>query len=148
MPQEKADVFRRIVAHLIDILVASTLALIISIIFPPLWPLVSAAYLLFKDALPFTITKQEIWKNKSVGKRLLNLEVVSENGATIDLLLSAKRNLTLVVGALLELTIFPSALAGTAGLIVALVELYLLFTDPRGRRLGDQWAHTQVTAGR
>ena len=145
MSREKADVFRRIVAHLIDVLVALILASVISVIFPLLWNLVFAAYLLLKDGLLFAITKQDIWKNKSIGKRLLNLEVASENGATIDLLLSAKRNLTLVAGTLLELTIFSSVLAGMAGAIVGLVEIYLLFTDPYGRRLGDQWAHTQVT---
>lgn len=148
MAREKADVFRRIVAYLIDIFVAGILALIVSVIFPPLGPLVSAAYLLLKDGLMFAITRQEIWRNKSVGKRLLNLEIVSPHDATIDLVLSAKRNLTLVIGALLELTIFASVFAATLGLIIGVVELYLLLTEPYGRRLGDQWANTQVTPER
>lgn len=148
MPYEKADVFRRIVAYLIDVFVAGVAAVVISILFPPLGPVVSAAYLLFKDGLMFAVTKQESWKNQSIGKRLLNLEVVSRDGATIDLLLSAKRNLTLVIGALLELTIFASPLAATLGMIIGVVELYLIITERYGRRLGDQWAHTQVAPGR
>lgn len=148
MPYEKADVFRRIVAYLIDVFVAGVAAVVISILFPPLGPVVSAAYLLFKDGLMFTVTKQESWKNQSIGKRLLNLEVVSRDGATIDLLLSAKRNLTLVIGALLELTIFASPLAATLGMIIGVVELYLIITERYGRRLGDQWARTQVAPGR
>lgn len=148
MPRDKADVFRRIVAYLIDIVIAMTLALITAALMPPLAPLASALYLLFKDGLMFAVTKQDAWKNRSPGKRLLNLEIVSESGATIDLFLSAKRNLSLVVGALLELTILASAIAGIAGAVIGLIELYLIVTDRDGRRLGDQWAQTQVTPTR
>lgn len=148
LPRPKADVFRRIVAYVIDVLVAGLAALIISAFFPPLGPVVSAAYLLFKDGLMFAVTKQDSWRNKSVGKRLLNLEVVSQDGATVDLWLSAKRNLTLVIGAVLELTIFASPLAAMIGLVIGLIEVFLLISEPYGRRLGDQWAHTQVANGR
>ena len=80
MPRDKADVFRRIVAYLIDIVIAMTLALITAALMPPLAPLASALYLLFKDGLMFAVTKQDAWKNRSPGKRLLNLEIVSESG--------------------------------------------------------------------
>lgn len=139
---------RRIVAYLIDVAVAGLAALIISVVFPLLGPVVYAAYLLFKDGLMFAVTRQESWRNKSIGKRLLNMQVVSQDDATIDLLLSAKRNITLVVGRVLELTIFASPLAAILGVIIGLIELYLIFAEPYGRRLGDQWAHTQVTAER
>lgn len=148
VPREKADVFRRILAYVIDAVIAAILAVITAVLLPPLAPLASALYLLFKDGLMFAITKQDAWKNKSPGKRLLNLEIVSDTGATIDLFLSAKRNLPLVIGALLELTFLASFITAIAGTVIGLVELYFVITDRYGRRLGDQWAHTQVTPAR
>jgi len=144
----KADVFRRLLAYLLDIAVASILAALVGLIFPPLALLASALYLTFKDGVMFAVTKQDAWKNKSVGKRLLDLEVASDHGATIDLWLSAKRNLPLVAGAVLNLTFVPGWIASLVGLALVVIELVLVLTDARGRRLGDQWAQTQVIATR
>lgn len=148
MPTAKADVVRRFLAYLIDACVGAVVAIVVGVIFPPLALVGSALYLAFKDGIMFVVTKQDAWKNKSIGKRLLDLEVASDSGATIDLLLSAKRNLPLVIGAIVELTILGAWIAGLVGFVVYAVELYFVLTDDRGRRLGDQWAGTQVISTR
>jgi len=148
MAAVKADVFRRILAFLIDAAVASALSLVVGVLLPPLSLLAAVLYMTFKDAIMFLLTKQDAWRNKSVGKRLLDLEIASDHGATIDLLLSAKRNLPLVAGPLLQLTFVGDWIASVVGFLLGAFELFLVLSDGRGRRLGDQWAETQVLPAR
>jgi len=63
----------------------------------------------------------------------------------VDLAGSARRNITLAIGTLLGAVPLVGWVAGTGvGTILGLVESALVLLDPRGRRLGDRIANTQV----
>jgi len=139
----KADLGKRFVAALVDGVIAAILGLGI----PILGGLLGAAYTLTKDALMFQLTKDPQWKNKSVGKKILGLQVVNLGGGDIDIAASAKRNLTLAVGSLLSvIPLVRLVAAPLIGGVLGLIEIVLVLTDAAGRRLGDRWANTQVIA--
>ncbi|MGE5593335.1 MAG: RDD family protein [Betaproteobacteria bacterium] len=143
MNYPKADLGKRFVAALVDGVIAAILALVI----PVLGGLLGAAYTLTKDALMFQLTKDPQWKNKSVGKKILGLQVVELGGGDIDITASAKRNLTLAVGSLLSaIPLVRLVAAPLIGGVLGLIEIVLVLTDAAGRRLGDRWANTQVIA--
>lgn len=140
MQYKKADLFKRFIALLIDNIIASLLIYI-----PVLGALVSTVYLLTKDAIAFEITKKPDFKNRSVGKKIMGLEVVSFDGADIDWTISVKRNLPLAIGSAFAIVpIIGWVLGGIIGCIMVIVEAVLVITDDKGRRLGDRWANTQV----
>lgn len=137
---EKAEAFPRILAFLIDVIIAW-----VPVFIPVFGALVGSLYLLFKDAIMFRVTHKEEWKNKSIGKKLLNLEVVNLDGEVIDLAISAKRNLPLTIGNFIAIVPFVGWVIGpTAALVLAIVELIMFLSNEDGRRLGDLWANTQV----
>ncbi|MEJ6571031.1 MAG: RDD family protein [Akkermansiaceae bacterium] len=87
--------------------------------------LVSWAYLLFRDCIPFL-------DGKSVGKKLLGLRAVTTDGKS----LSANWSPGLIRNAVLFIPFFP---------IVEFIILCTKQTAPAGMlRLGDQWAGTKV----
>lgn len=140
MQNTKADLARRVLAALVDGVIASVVGLI-----PIIGALIGAAYMLTKDAVLFEVTKQAEWKNRSLGKKLFNLEVVAENGADVDLMTSVKRNVPLAIGTLLM--IIPIAgwvLGPLVAFVFAIIEVALVLTEKNGKRLGDRWAGTQV----
>jgi len=136
----KADLFKRFLAALIDGIIAGVPGFI-----PVVGALVGAAYVLTKDALVYELVRDPAWKNRSIGKKLLGLQVVDLGGGDVDLAGSARRNITLALGTLLGAVPLVGWLAGTVvGAILGLLESVLVLVDPRGRRLGDRIANTQV----
>ncbi|MDI6895240.1 MAG: RDD family protein [Bacillota bacterium] len=140
MNYRKADLFRRFLAALVDGIIAGIPGFI-----PVVGALVGAAYTLTKDALVYEITRDAQWKNRSIGKKLLGLEVVSLGGGDIDLVGSARRNITLAAGSLLAvIPVVGWAAGAVVGGILGILETVLVLVDPQGRRMGDRLANTQV----
>mgnify|MGYP006307749733 CR=1 FL=1 len=137
---QKAEVFPRILAFMIDGLIAW-----VPVFIPFLGAIFGSLYLLFKDGLMYQITKKDEWKNKSIGKKLMNIEIISLDEQVIDLSISAKRNLPLTIGNFIAIIPDIGRVIGPIlALVLALVELIIFLTDEDGRRLGDKWANTQV----
>jgi uncharacterized RDD family membrane protein YckC len=120
----------RILAAVLDLLVAGGLAIAVSFILPWFgsriaW-LVSAAYLLTRDSLPFL-------DGQSVGKKAMKLKVVTLDGSSLagNWEVGAIRNAILMVP--------------FVGILIELIVLLTREDKPeRGRRLGDEWAKTKV----
>ena len=137
---QKAEVFPRILAFMIDGLIAW-----VPVFIPFAGAIFGSLYLLFKDGLMYQITKKDEWKNKSIGKKIMNIEIVSLDEQVIDLSISAKRNLPLTIGNFIAIIpVIGWVIGPTLALILGLVELVVFLTDEDGRRLGDKWAKTQV----
>jgi uncharacterized RDD family membrane protein YckC len=137
---QKAEVFPRILAFMIDSLIAW-----IPVFIPFLGAIFGSLYLLFKDGLMYQITKKDEWKNKSIGKKLMNIEIISLDEQVIDLSISAKRNLPLTIGNFIAIIpVIGWVIGPILALVLALVELIIFLTDEDGRRLGDKWANTKV----
>lgn len=133
----KPDVGRRVLAYVIDWVVAMVIFAILSPLSGPLASLVGAAYLLLRDGFEF-----DFMRGRSLGKKLMNLTVTRTSSGVMDLATSARRNWPLALSmlplGLLWLIIAPIALA------IGLYEAYLVFTSEDGRRWGDRMAGTQV----
>lgn len=136
----KADPVSRALAALVDGAIAC-----IPLMIPLLGALVSAAYMLTKDTVVYEITKDPAWKNRSIGKRLFHLEVVSEESPEVDWATSIRRNLPLAIGSIIAIV---PIIGWVIGLIVSIplffLEVVLVLSDPLGRRLGDRFARTTV----
>lgn len=138
----KPDVGKRFIAYVIDAVIASLLSII-----PVLGSLLGAAYILVRDGLEF-----DFMDGRSVGKKLMKLRPVRDDGGKMDLTTSVMRNWPLALGSLAGLVSFSpflgilalSLLISLIGGIVGLIEVYLVVTSPDGRRLGDKIAHTHV----
>lgn len=142
MSYPRAEPLPRILAALVDAVVAGVFSVI-----PVVGWAIGLLYILFRDGLLYELTRQEEWRDQSIGKRLLALKVVSLDGRNIDLLTSARRNLTLSLGGLLTfIPVLGLILGPIVGLLLGLAELVLWLNDPRGQRWGDRWANTQVVA--
>ncbi|MFW6035616.1 MAG: RDD family protein [Halothermotrichaceae bacterium] len=140
MSYSKTDLMPRCAAALIDGVIAWIPSLI-----PFIGFLLGGIYILCKDSIMYQITKDENWQNKSIGKKVLNLEVANLDGGNIDLKLSAKRNIPLAIGTLIAvIPIIGWAIGAIIGFILGVIELILVLTDDNGRRLGDKFANTQV----
>jgi uncharacterized RDD family membrane protein YckC len=140
-PATKADLGKRFVAALIDGILAAVVSLV-----PVVGGIVGTAYILLRDGLEF-----EFMDRRSIGKKVMKLRPVRDDGAPMDLETSAKRNLPLCIGAAGSIfVIIPilgwilAILLGLVGLIVAVVEIVLVVTDPEGRRFGDKFGATKV----
>ena len=138
--EKTADLALRFLAALIDGGIGWVFVMI-----PFLGGIISVLYLLFKDALPYIVFQEEEWKNKSVGKKIMNIEVLSLEGKTIDLSISAKRNVPLTIGSFIAIVpVIGWILGPMLGAIFAIVELILLLTNEENMRLGDRWGKTRV----
>lgn len=136
----KAGLFPRFVAALIDALVGWVFVFI-----PIIGAIISVLYILLKDALPYQLLKEEEWKNRSVGKRVMKLEIRHLDGDLIDMPISARRNIPLTIGSFIAVIPLLGWIIGPiVGLIFAIIELIFLLTDDENRRLGDRWARTVV----
>lgn len=143
MANSKADLARRIVAALIDGIIAGVASVV-----PVIGALAGAVYTLTKDALLFELTKQDDWRNRSIGKRLLNLEVMPAAGGTVDWMTSIKRNAPLAIGPLVMIVPVLGWVVGPViAAVFAIIEIVLVLTDAQGRRFGDRWAGTKVVDG-
>lgn len=120
----------RILAAVLDLLVGVGLAIAVTFILPWFgsriaW-LVSAAYMLTRDSLPFL-------DGQSVGKKAMRLKAVTLDDRSLagNWEAGAIRNAILIVP--------------FVGIIIELIVLLTREDKPeRGRRLGDEWAKTKV----
>jgi uncharacterized RDD family membrane protein YckC len=112
----KATAGSRIGAYLIDVILMAAVGWI-----PVLGWIAIIAYLLTRDALPFL-------DGQSIGKRLVGIRAVDENGAA----LTGNYGASVIRNVVLIIPFFP------------LIELIVLLTNVETRRLGDQWGKTRV----
>lgn len=128
----KASVLKRVLARVVDGLVAWAFALIL----PPVGLLVGLVYLAVADG---------VQKGQSLGKMVFGLEVVTADGSPCDLKSSIYRNipfeLALVFAAI---PLLGWILLVIAGIPILLIELWLVIADHNGSRLGDRIAGTTV----
>lgn len=128
----QATIGQRVIAYLIDSVIAMVAATVISSTVGQastglgfLLSFVGIAYILLRDCLPFL-------DGQSLGKKMIGLRAVTTDGQS----LSGNWQPGLIRNAIL---VIP---------VMALVELIILFTKqdaPEGLlRLGDQWAGTKV----
>ncbi|MCS7181817.1 MAG: RDD family protein [Thermoanaerobaculum sp.] len=137
----KADLGKRLIAALIDGILAAGVSLI-----PFVGGILGGLYILLRDGLEL-----EFMDRRSIGKKLMKLRPVRLNGQAMDPITSVKRNLPLCVGAVGSIFwVIPilgwivAVLFGVIGLVIAMVELVLVLTDPEGRRMGDKLGETKV----
>lgn len=119
----------RIVAAVIDIVIANGVAILLALVLPSFasklaW-LVSMAYIVFRDSLPFL-------GGQSVGKKAMKIRAVTLEGKP----LTGNWEAGGIRSGVLLIPFF------------GLVEIFILLTREsgvdRGRRLGDEWAKTRV----
>lgn len=109
----KADLGKRFVATLID----GVLVFIVGLI-PILGAIIGLAYILTRDSIVYMLTKNEDFKNRSLGKKLMGLRVVNLSGQEeVDIMTSIKRNFILVIGGILGLILAPIVALATRGLV-------------------------------
>lgn len=139
------DTSTRLGAAFIDAAIASLLAVFLGGI-PLLGGFVGAAYLVVRDGLELGPVRY-----RSMGKYLMGLGVVRLDGQPVSLETSVLRNwmfgLGAVAGILAAVPIVGgliAPLASVGGLALILYELYSVFADPSGRRLGDRLGNTKV----
>lgn len=149
---DKAPLGKRAVAVILDSIIAGVIGGVFGIFgdrMGGIGALLGAGYMLVRDGLAF-----EFANGRSVGKHLMDLTVVRLDGRPMDMETSIRRNWTLVIGSVLVglggLVGGPvgALIGGTVGLLVggviSLIELVLVFTDARGRRIGDKTGGTEV----
>ncbi len=139
----KADLMKRFIAAFIDGLIMMVPSFI-----PVLGAMIGAAYALTKDAVVYEVTGNEDFRNRSIGKKVMELEVAQVEGGDADYIdwgTSIKRNLPLAIGTLIMIIpVIGWVIGPIVGLIVGLIEVILVVTDSEGRRLGDKFGKTQV----
>jgi uncharacterized RDD family membrane protein YckC len=137
----KADTGKRIVAAVIDCVVAAILNAV-----PAIGGLVAAAYWLLRDGLDINFMDR-----RSVGKKVMKLRPIRLDGRPMDIETSARRNWMFALGGVIwflkYIFILGWLLIGPvllAAIVLGFYELYRVITDPQGRRLGDVMAGTKV----
>lgn len=129
---EKAGISKRLIAKLVDILVAWALSLFL----PPLGIILGLVYLALADSFQ---------KGQSLGKMVFGLEVLDSEGSGCDLKSSVYRNLPFVFTFLCAvIPLLGWILLIIVGLPLIGVEIWLMATDEKGERLGDRIAGTHV----
>ena len=127
----KVEVFTRVIAALIDGVMSAVVGFI-----PVIGAIVGAAYMLLKDGL---------FEGQSVGKKVMKLQVITESGSKADFAVSAKRNFIFAIPVIIMIIpILGWIVAPILSLVILIVELMKVMNEPKGRRLGDIWAGTQV----
>ncbi len=135
-----AGVAARVGAAVIDSLIGSALFFV-----PVLGGLYGIFYMLSRDALIYKLTGYEEWRSRSIGKKLMNLRIEKEDGSSVDMKTSVRRNLTLIPGRVVGvIPVLGWVLGPLLGTIVKGIELFILTSDPEGIRLGDRLAGTKV----
>ncbi|CAN5846974.1 RDD family protein [soil metagenome] len=135
------DTLTRFLAFLIDGIAVGLVGLV-----PVIGGIAGIAYVLFRDGLDV-----EYMRRRSLGKTLMKLTVVRDDGAPMDLMTSARRNWPLAFGSLTQLLVFIPILGWAliplvliAGVVFVIIEIVKVTTDPDGRRWGDGLAKTRV----
>lgn len=127
------EILYRILARHLDLLIAGALAVGVR----ELGPGLALAYTLLADGLP---------GGRSLGKRMAGLKVVrASGGAPCGYRESVLRNVDLAMGLLFAVTPFLGWFfaAGVGGAVYG-YELFLLWSDEEGLRIGDLLAETRV----
>jgi uncharacterized RDD family membrane protein YckC len=128
----KASVVKRILARLVDGLVAWAFALVL----PPIGILIGLLYLAVADG---------VQKGQSLGKMVFGLEVVTSSGSPCDLKSSIYRNIPFELALIFAaVPLLGWILLIIAGIPILLIELWLVIADHNGSRLGDRIAGTTV----
>jgi uncharacterized RDD family membrane protein YckC len=108
----------------------------LSLVLPPLGVLVGLVYLAVADG---------IQNGQSLGKMVVGLEVVDEEGNPCDIKASIYRNIPFVLFFFFPvLHVLGLILLVLVGLPLLLIELWLVVVDDTGERLGDRVAGTRV----
>ena len=129
---DRAGPLKRIVARLVDLLVAWALTLVV----PPIGVLGGILYLAVADG---------VQRGQSLGKMAFGLEVVLGSGDPCTLKASAYRNLPFSLALLFAVIPFIGWILLVLAIVpVLLVELWLVIVDDRGERLGDRISGTFV----
>jgi uncharacterized RDD family membrane protein YckC len=138
---DKADIGKRFVAGLID----AAIAIVIGFI-PIIGGIISAAYWLLRDGMDF-----DFMKKRSLGKKVMKLRPVTLDNSPVDMVVSIKRNWMFALGGIVQLLMFIPVVGwalipvvGVIALILVIIEIILVLTDPEGRRMGDKIANTKV----
>jgi len=138
---KKADVTKRFLAFVIDGVIAVVLSRI-----PFIGGILAGLYILLRDGFDY-----EFMDHRSIGKRLMRLRPVADDGSPMTLALSARRNWPLAVTSLAVILVLLPILgwilipfAWVAGLILLVLEGYFALTDDHGLRWGDRLAGTRV----
>jgi len=151
---EKANIFKRFLASIIDYVMAGIIPIIPTLILSPILPyfnwfyLIAGVYILLRDGFSP--------QNRSIGKRVFNLKpIIVETGGNCDFKTSAKRNWPIAIGfflssiAMYHYSLFESKWIyadslGSLWIVFIVIEVVLIFTDKKGVRIGDKMAGTQV----
>ena len=143
---KKARPSRRVLAKFVDLFVVMIVS---ATVWSPLGPLCGFIYSLLADGLPF-----EGFEGQSLGKKLLKLRVVStriggwkggERPQRLSYRDSIFRNAPVGVATFFALIpVWGWAILALIGFPLMVVEIYLLVRAPRGQRLGDVMADTEV----
>jgi len=128
----KADYLPRLVARIIDLLVAAALAQVVR----PVGFFAGLTYVLIADG---------VMPGRSPGKAVIGLRVAAADGQPAGLRESILRNVP--IGAAFLLTVIPWIGWLLAGAVIVLEGLLVVGND-RGRRLGDELARTHVMNAR
>lgn len=137
----KADPTKRVVAGVVDALIAIVIGLI-----PWVGGIVAAAYWLVRDGLDL-----EFMDRRSIGKKLLKLRPVTLDGSPMDIEKSIRRNWMFAFGGIVSLLLYIPIIGwllmipvGLVGLALVVFELIKVLSDDQGRRWGDSLANTKV----
>jgi len=137
----KADLGKRFIAGVIDAVIAMIIGLI-----PVIGGFIGAAYMLFRDGMPYTFMD-----HRSVGKKLMKLRPVTLDGGPVDISISAQRNWMFALGTLIQALIYIPIIGwvlipivALAALIIIIIEIILVTIKEDGRRWGDNLANTKV----
>lgn len=145
----RPDTTKRLLAKFIDFVVAAVLSWIVALIVPGwltgalLGAVAAGAYLLVCDGLDV-----EFMRRRSLGKKVMGLNVVRVDGGAMDPATSARRNWMFTLGyfgqALTGGVWGVAALLSLVGFGLLVYETYRVVTDPAGRRWGDELGATRV----
>lgn len=129
---KKADTFQRFFAYAIDAVISNLCSMI-----PIVGGLIGFLYMLLRDGL---------MDGQSIGKKLLGLKTMTGFGpATYSD--SVRRNIIFAIPNLVMVIPFIGWGIGVIlEIIIWVIEIYRVVTDPYGRRYGDEWAGTQVVS--
>jgi uncharacterized RDD family membrane protein YckC len=135
------DTLTRFLAFLIDGIMVGLVGLV-----PIIGGLAGIAYVLFRDGLDI-----DFMRHRSLGKKIMKLDVIRLDGGPMDLMVSARRNWPLAFGSLTQLLIYVPVIGWIlipfvliAGVVLVIVEIVKVLTANDGRRWGDGLAGTRV----
>jgi len=137
---QKADVGKRIIAAIIDAVLAFVVGMI-----PFIGGLIAATYWCVRDGLEI-----DFMDGRSIGKKVMKLRPVTLDGTPMDIMTSFKRNWMFALGGVAQLLVYT-----IIGIVLAIplifitfllfiLEFILILTDDEGRRMGDKIANTMV----